>query len=200
MNIFVLSPGRSGSQTFARACAHLTNFTAGHETRAAHIGSSRFDYPDQHIEADNRLTWMLGSLAKVYQGREVFYVDLRRDPEKVALSYLYRWNTSWFKSPIIKAFAQGIVMTRRNWTKAEQPAVCRYYVQIVTDNIENFVQDKPSMRVEIDDGGVSFKAFLHTIGAKGDLASALGTWSEVHNQSRSMGIGRVMRAVRRRLE
>jgi hypothetical protein len=199
MNIFVLSPGRSGSQTFARACAHLTNFTAGHETRASQIGSPRFDYPDQHIEADNRLTWMLGSLAKAYQGREVFYVDLRRDPEKVALSYLYRWNTSWFKSPIIKAFAEGIVMTRRSWAKAEQAAVCRYYVQIVTDNIESFVQDKPSLRVNIDDGGASFKKFLHAIGAEGDLTSALSTWSEVHNQSRTMGIRRVMQALGRRL-
>ena len=87
MNVFVLSTGRAGSKTFVLACEYLSNFTAGHETRADQIGSSRFEYPINHIEADNRLTWHLGLLGRKYDGRDVFYVHLKRDPEKIAESF-----------------------------------------------------------------------------------------------------------------
>ena len=37
-HIFVLSPGRSGSKTFAEACKHLINYTSAHESRGGKIG------------------------------------------------------------------------------------------------------------------------------------------------------------------
>jgi ferritin-like protein len=52
--------------TFIRACRHITNYTAGHETRSTLLGEDRIAYPRQHIEADNRLSWMLGKLGKKY--------------------------------------------------------------------------------------------------------------------------------------
>jgi hypothetical protein len=33
VNVFILSAGRSGSQTFARASAHITNYTSEHESQ-----------------------------------------------------------------------------------------------------------------------------------------------------------------------
>ncbi|MHC4834220.1 MAG: hypothetical protein ACYTFH_10095, partial [Planctomycetota bacterium] len=60
MNVFILSTGRAGSMSFERACSHITNYSAGHETRSGFLGQRRFDYPQNHIESDNRLAWLLG--------------------------------------------------------------------------------------------------------------------------------------------
>lgn len=56
-NIFILSPGRSGSKSIFEATSHITNYISAYESRAARFGSERFDYPEFHIEADNRLCW-----------------------------------------------------------------------------------------------------------------------------------------------
>ena len=83
-NVFVLCTGRCGSTTFDRACRHMTNWTAGHETRSHLTGPDRFAYPPRHIEADNRLSWMLGRLEQAY-GADAAYVHLTRDAEAVAV-------------------------------------------------------------------------------------------------------------------
>lgn len=96
--VFVLNTGRCGSMTFARACEHLTNFTAGHETRARVVGfEARMDYPNWHIEVDNRLTWFLGPLSQRYP--DAFYVHLRRDSEAVINSFVQRWDKGRPTSP-----------------------------------------------------------------------------------------------------
>ena len=66
MNVFILNSGRCGSTTWIRACTHIDNFSAGHETRSHLSGDARLDYPDRHIEADNRLSWLLGRLDRQY--------------------------------------------------------------------------------------------------------------------------------------
>lgn len=69
MRVFVLTTGRSGSMTFHRAATYATNHTVGHETNAGRVGPERFAYPDNHIEADNRLAWFLGELDHRYGER-----------------------------------------------------------------------------------------------------------------------------------
>ena len=81
MNVFVLTTGRSGSVTFAEACRHITNYTAGHETRVGLVGDDRLAYPGDHIEVDDRLAWLLGRLEDAY-GDAAFYVHLRRDEQR----------------------------------------------------------------------------------------------------------------------
>lgn len=49
MRAFVLCTGRCGSVTFIKACAHIDNFSAGHETLASEVGTRRFAYPDDHV-------------------------------------------------------------------------------------------------------------------------------------------------------
>lgn len=89
MRVFVLTTGRSGSVTFARSCSHITNYSSAHESRAAEYGAARFDYADQHIEIDNRLSWFLGGLEERFP--EARYVHLRRDPAADARSFAARW-------------------------------------------------------------------------------------------------------------
>ena len=85
MNIFVLNTGRCGSTTFIKACQHIQNFTASHESRSVFTGNQRLAYPRNHIEADNRLSWFLGKLDQEY-GDNAVYVHLLRDRAATARS------------------------------------------------------------------------------------------------------------------
>jgi hypothetical protein len=86
MNLFVLWTRRCGSVTFDKACGHITNYSSGHEMRTGMIGKERLLYTQNHIEADNRLSWFLGKLDKSY-GNDAFYVHLRRNDLGTAQSF-----------------------------------------------------------------------------------------------------------------
>lgn len=176
MRVFVLSPGRSGSATFAEACTHMTNYTAGHETRSGLV-TGRFDYPDNHIEVDNRLTWMLGGLAAA-SAPEDRYVWLKRDNHSVIASFVRRWESN-YRASIIKAFAHGIIQRRADWDDRE--AVVRFYVEAVEANIAEFLKAKDHMVVKL--GTSDFDRFWDWIGAQGDRNAANETWATVHNAS-----------------
>lgn len=62
MRIFVRGTGRAGSSSFTRASQHAENYKAAHESRSHLHSKERLDYPDEHIDVDNRLTWFLGLL------------------------------------------------------------------------------------------------------------------------------------------
>ena len=104
MNVFILNSGRCGSTTFIKACQHITNYSSAHESLSTETGPLRFNYPPNHIEADNRLSWLLGRLDKVY-GDRAFYVHLKRNPEDTIRSFSRRIDFG-----ILKAFEQGILM------------------------------------------------------------------------------------------
>ena len=117
MNVFVLCTGRCGSTTFARACSHIENFGVAHESRCAQLGDSRFAYPENHIEVDNRLSWLLGRLDRAY-GDDAFYVHLRRPDQQVAASFLNR-----YRGGIIRAYrGEGILMFRKKPIRWRSPS------------------------------------------------------------------------------
>lgn len=180
MRVFVLSPGRSGSVTFAEACKHMTNFTTAHESRAADIGARRFEYADQHIEVDNRLTWMLGGLA-AHEKPGDRYVWLRRDLKDVAASFLRRW-TGTRRTGIIQAFAHAIIMQPDEWPEETRTDVARFYVESVEANIAEFVKDRNHVTTWLGSQD-DFAEFWQWIGAEGDLTAALSTWATPHNLS-----------------
>ncbi|THV37096.1 hypothetical protein [Glycomyces buryatensis] len=182
MRVFVLSTGRCGSVTFSTACGYLSNFSAGHESRYKLVGDERFAFPDEHIEVDNRLTWFLGRLAREYDGTEVLYVHLRRDPEAVAQSFLRRWGGPQ-KASIIRAYAHGMLQRGAEWPEERRIEVCRDYVETVNTNIEAFIARRPSMTIWLDQAADRFPLFLDRIGAEGDLEAAVGEFQTVHNAS-----------------
>lgn len=179
-NVFVLGTGRCGTTTFVRACEHLDNFTAGHETLADRNGPERFAYPHRHIEADNRLAWFLGPLGQRYEGREVLYVHLQRDAEAVVDSFLSRFDSS-YRASMIRAFSHGIVTRGRDYERDERRQVCRFYVDTVTANIEQFLEGRPSMTMWLEEAADGFPRFLDRIGATGDLEAAVDEWRVKHN-------------------
>ena len=191
MRVFVLCTGRSGSMTVARAMEHATNFTAGHETRRGIVGDERFDYPDRHIEADNRLAWFLGDLHRRFP--DAFYVHLTRDPEAVAASFAARWDLPVGPRPLrpfarllpnrnpglVRAFANGIVMA--DGQRIDPLEASRFLVSTVTRNIELFLEGKQWLPLRLESARDDLAAVWERIGAEGDLGAALGELDVRHN-------------------
>lgn len=180
-NIFVLSPGRSGSKSIVEATSHLTNYTSAHESRAARLGIERFNYPDYHIEADNRLCWFFGEMSQRFSGDDVLYIHLKRDLQDTADSFLHRLRNSNYRASIMNAFSHGILMKPGDWTPDEEAEVAKFYVDTIHSNISDFVKSKNHLVVHLQDGGESFDQFLTAIDAEGDLETARATWKQVHN-------------------
>ncbi|WP_051393669.1 hypothetical protein [Glycomyces arizonensis] len=179
-NVFVLCTGRCGSVTFAEACKHLDNYTAGHETNANLVGDARLAYPERHIEVDNRLAWHLGRLGATYSNESTLYVHLRRDPEAVAQSHLARWDAK-FRASMIRAYGHGIVMKTRDWPLEQRIDVCRDHVATVTANIEEFLRYRRSVTVRLEEAKTDFPVFLDAIKATGGTEAALAEWDVKHN-------------------
>jgi hypothetical protein len=177
MNVFVLCTGRCGSQTFVKACSHFSNYSSAHESRMALLGPERLRYPGNHIEADNRLSWLLGRLDEVY-GDTAFYVHLKRDVAAVAASYVRRFNFG-----IMQAYRDpGIIM---GLPKDTDPiAVAVDYCNTVDSNIELFLKGKSrQMTFWLESAQRDFPVFCDRIGAEGDLTGALSEFSVRHDDT-----------------
>jgi hypothetical protein len=172
MNVFILNSGRCGSSTFIKACQHITNFSSAHESLLSETGAQRFNYPENHIEADNRLSWLLGRLDQAY-GDDAFYVHLQRNTQDTAASFARRIDFG-----ILKAYEQGILMHEQHRLPAED--IARDYLQTVNTNIRLFLKDKSSkMNVSLETVKSDFAEFWDRINAQGDLDAALCEW-EIH--------------------
>lgn len=175
MNVFVLCTGRCGSTTFVKAASHIENYTTGHETRSRFLGEQRLAYSPNHIEADNRLSWLLGKLENSF-GKEAFYVHLQRDREAVARSYALRFDN---KVSIVRAYREGILMGAR---ARERMPLCLDYVDTVTANIAHFLRGKPNqMAFRLENAEQDWMSFWDLIGAEGDFASSLSEWKMKYN-------------------
>ena len=170
MNVFILCTGRCGSVTFAKACENISNYSVGHESRNSLLGDKRFRYPDNHIEVDNRLAWLLGRLGDKY-GDDAFYVHLTRNEEDVARS-LQRGH-----GHILKHYQQGIVRS------ADCPEVALDCVKNINANIKEFLRHKhmTSTTIEIEKAVRFFPWFWERIGAEGNLGKALKELTVRHN-------------------
>ncbi len=186
MNIFVLCTGRSGSTTFIEACKHITNYSAAHESLSNKTGKERFSFPNNHIEADNRLSWQLGELDKKY-GKDALYIHLFRDKESTAKSYMNRFLRP---KSVIYAYANGIKKSPpETLSNKEKYQICLDYVQTINSNIEHFLKDKPrQMSININDIKPLFKAFWSEIQAEGNLENALNEFDKRHNKSKAKNI------------
>jgi hypothetical protein len=173
-NVFVLCTGRCGSTTFAKAASHIVNYTAGHETRSSLVGAERLAYPPNHIEVDNRLSWVLGRLEAKF-GKDARYVHLLRDPVQTARSFEHRWNSA---QGIITAYRDGILMG----STEDKSAVCADYVETVTENIRAFLADKPhQMEFRLENAERDWEQFWGWIGAEGDFDASKSEWSTAYN-------------------
>jgi len=176
MNVFILNSGRCGSTTFIKACQHITNYTAAHESLLNNTGPQRFNYPKNHIEADNRLSWLLGRLDNKY-ANNAFYVHLTRNIKNVSTSFSKRIDFG-----ILKAYEQGILMHEQHLLPARD--IAEDYMETVDSNINLFLKDKSKkIDVSVETAKKDFTEFWKRINAEGDLEKALEEWKTKHNAS-----------------
>lgn len=176
MNVFILCTGRCGSTTFSRACEHMTNYTVGHETNINRLGAGRVNYPDNHIEVDNRLSWFLGRLEQTY-GDTAFYVHLLRERGATVASFEKRAAFG-----IMAAYREGVYLGLKDNQTAEEVAD-DYYIT-VNANIRAFLRDKNNkFTVELEELSKKFATFWRAIGAEGDINEAMMELESHHNAS-----------------
>lgn len=185
MRVFILNTGRAGSTTIARACQHISNYTSGHETLAKKFGEERFQYPDNHIDADNRLSWHLGQMNEKF-GDDAFYVHLKRNRDEVTQSHMNRY----FKNgSIIEAFCEGIrLVPTVKMTHEQRIQACYDYQDTVDANIRHFLADKTKkMNIDLENIEKEFPKFWESIGAEGDFEKAMDEVRTKHNPSTKKG-------------
>lgn len=176
MNVFILSTGRCGSTTFIKACQHITNYTAEHESRCTQLAGHRLDYAENHIESDNRLSWVLGRLDEKY-GNDAFYVHLSRDKQQTIESFSKRHEFG-----IMKAYKEGILLGGDEAQGVTE--IAADYIRTVESNIHCFLKDKTNkMTFSLQTAKIDFENFWNEIDATGDLQGALGEWDRVYNAS-----------------
>lgn len=179
-NVFILCTGRCGSESFIRACRHIENYTSGHETRVHLLGANRIDYPSEHIEADNRLSWFLGRLDSGFYASDTFFVHLKRNEAQVAQSFSGR---SWYQGSITRAYRCGILMLNKD----PEADVCLDFVQTVNENIRMFLRDKPhKMSFHLEEARSDFEVFWRCIGARGRFDRAIKEFDKKSNTNQEM--------------
>jgi len=180
-NVFILTVGRSGSNAFAEACSHITNYSSGHESRSGSIGSARVDYDDGHIEVDNKLSWMLGQLDEKY-GDDAFYVHLIRNRAEVVESWNQRWSHSFSN---IRFFTEGVLSNVPELlSDADRLIVGEQHYDAVEANIRLFLKDKSHvLTVHLEDIENGFTRFWEEIEAEGDFPAAVAEFKIKHNHS-----------------
>ncbi|WP_197673511.1 hypothetical protein [Pseudomonas pohangensis] len=178
-NVFVLCTGRCGSVTFIEASRHITNYSSAHESLSHAVGAARFAYPPGHIEADNRLSWVLGRLDKAY-GDDAFYVHLARDKMAAARSFLKRYDAG-----IMNAYKSAILMgAAKKSADVEHLDFCVDYCETVNSNIQLFLRNKThKMNFALERASSDFAELWERVGAQGDFNAALEQWQTKHNAS-----------------
>ena len=128
MNVFFISPGRTGTTTISVAFSCIDGFTSLHESRVKLLGDERINYPTNHFECDNRLVWFLPRLSKRYAQSGILVI-VNREKLKIARSYDKRWGGLG----IMRAYSQGILMRH---LKENNLDVCKDYVDNVYEQLD----------------------------------------------------------------
>lgn len=203
MRVFVLRTGRCGSVTFYKACRHIENYSCGHERNMAVLGYNRLEYPNQHIEVDNRLAWFGGRLLQQYRYRihPFFYVWLHRDPLATAQSFCKRWDTGLMNSYVngiyhgdaVDRLKKKLSLNDSNKHLSSEDVISEVQLQAamdlvstVNENISLLLSRVPASQqcvVHLESAKADFQYFWQRIGARGNLNAALQEWDVKHNAS-----------------
>jgi len=165
-----------------RSCQHIDNFTIGHESQVELLGNTRFQFPDQHIEVDNRLIWQLGGLNQ-YIGDDALYVHLVRERTAVKKSFIKRL---YQPKSIFYGYCEAIKKTTpENLSHDEIEKLADDFLDSVDANINFFLENKTHQMVfQLENYQQDFSSFWNRINASGDYQKALNEWTKKYNPSK----------------
>lgn len=164
MRIFVLGTGRCGTVTFSKACGHITNYTSGHESNMGRIAN--FNYPDNHIEVDGHLQWILPLLLDAHPDAK--FVHLIRDKAETCRSLARRES--------MDLYAELCFMAPRTPDRA---------ANVLYDNTNRLIEllCPGALRLRLETIKEDFWQFWELAGAEGDLEAAVGEFDYHYNES-----------------
>jgi hypothetical protein len=175
--VIVLSTGRVGSMTFARACGRIENYRSGHETNRRQLFSHKISIDYGCIEVDNRLSWAPGLISNIADERTVI-VHLTRTREKVQKSFLQRSSRG-----IIRAYKKDITMGA--FINYDDQKIISDYIETIEANIKILEKCcKKFFTIDIDNPTSEFIKFYDFIRAEGDINECLAEFSIKHNASK----------------
>lgn len=160
MRIFVIGTGRCGTVTFSKACEHITNYTSGHETTTHGKEGNGFNFPDNHIEIDPRLSQFMPILIDKYP--DALFIHLRRNKKDCVNSLSKRQSLALYNQ-----FHLGSGITDYNKTASI------YYDNTVSLVNHLLGRTKHRMIIELESVELGFKRFWQQIKAKGNLGKSL---------------------------
>lgn len=169
MNIFVLAAGGCETDEFLAACGHIENFSSARRSMRISPLGGQLDYPDGHIEIDDRLTWFLGRLDERF-GDRAFYVHLVYDPEGAA-SHMARSLDD--PDHVMHAYAKEVLSGGSRDSRDNSLD----FWGTANANIGLFLKDKTQkMTFRLGHAEEDFRVFWNRIGARGSLDMALREW------------------------
>jgi len=174
MRVFIIGTGRCGTTTIWKAAQHITNYTAGHETKPGVIGRYK-GYPDNHIESDGHLIWTVPRLVAKYPDAK--FAVLRRDRKDLIDSLARRY----YMQGILRLFHAD----KRHKEKQAREEAAAWLVDCMYAYAERFLaaQFKCDFRIfnleKMKTG--DWVRFWDWIGAEGDFDKSLKEWDIKHN-------------------
>lgn len=171
-NVFVLCTGRCGSKSIINALQYANNYTAGHESKATALGAERLNFGENHIEADNRLSWFLGRLDQTY-GADAMYIHLKREEDSLVKSI----NARWGPFTILRAYTYGILKTQGRGIE-----YAKDYCKTINENILCFLKDKPhQIEMKTENLALDFEKLWTTLEIEGNFSKAMQEINKKHN-------------------
>lgn len=173
VNIFVLGTGRCGTSTFYQACLHITNYTAGHESKARQLGD--YAFPKNHIEVASQLVIKAGQLLRDYptarwihliRNRDACIRSLAAQSQHQLCMFTEHWNQA-FQSPILDCAAE--------------------FYDVINANITAMLRGQDYRVFHLENAPSQWAEFWHWIGAEGDFNQSVREWQRRYNSSQKRG-------------
>lgn len=160
--------GRCGTKTWARACSHLVSHTSGHESHGGRV-NGYLDFPDDHIEVDPHLSWMLARLVTRYP--DAVFVHLWREEEEVVASWKGRGiRRHRGAAPLVDVIYQ--VRSASLGPDAYDQALRELYRSVVARCDWILSRQRRFLSVNIHEAREAWPTFCDMVGAVGDLREA----------------------------
>jgi len=171
MRVFVVGTGRCGTVTFSKACAHITNFSSGHETYSrSFFEFKNLSIPDNRIEVDPHFAHVLPLALEKYPDAKWVHLIRARKPcvESIA------------RTTGIKHYAKFASMNES--VKIEHVADTFY--SVVNANIEMWLKKTNSMTMHLEKLSEEWPAFWDFITAKGSIKDSIKEFETRYNNSK----------------
>jgi len=198
MRVFVVGTGRCGSVTFHHACAHIVNYTSGHED--VFKKADKLDWPDQHIAVEPSI-WPMIPLLRTHYPDLVLVHLIREDREAFVPSYRSLDSAEFIGAQKYRLPPEKRPVGHENWEGAppiidvwaalrigapinerERLTMINLFYDACNEAIRSF---GPSLTVRLEKAKEDWPAFWELIGAEGDYAASRDTWNVKYNTRES---------------